>query len=81
MQGEGKQPLAIYDSNQYMMNNYLSGTGEKGGSTQTQVPVDTAGSAFEDQIQFLIKKGILEDQKAEFTSFKRQNVGKWGTIS
>lgn len=35
----------------------------------------------QDQLQFLIKKGVLEAETTEFEHFKRQNVTRWGTIS
>lgn len=35
----------------------------------------------QDQLQFLVKKGVLETDTSEFEHFKRQNVTRWGTIS
>jgi len=33
-----------------------------------------------DQPQFIVKKGKVLDSQAEFVSFKRANITKWGSI-
>jgi|TARA_B110000285_G_C15132295_1_gene624465 hypothetical protein len=71
LQEQSDQQLAVYDSNQYMMNNYLQD--KSGHSTHGLHALDKPtginsqqdfdhynSSAFNDQVQFLIKKGELE---------------------
>lgn len=68
LQEQSDQQLAVYDSNQYMMNNYLQ---DKSGHSTHALDKPTGinsqqdfdhynSSAFNDQVQFLIKKGELE---------------------
>jgi len=73
-----------------MMNNYLAEDQPPARSIPTKPAgtlkgsldhVTNATSAFEDQVQFLIKRGTLDQESGAFVQFKRQNVTRWGTIS
>jgi hypothetical protein len=65
------------------MNNFMQ-AGENQSAPTADVNTQGEGivsSAFDDQLQFLIKKGVLDTSTAEFLAFKRQNVTNWGAIS